>query len=112
MTWKFVKGPHDWLAVDPEDAFDENKMLAVRDWLQGDLGQSPGNVERFKADWARVTNGESEGTMGNVTEQTLLGTEVRLESLYERWSDVAIPLAEFEEILDKYAEYLSKNGSE
>ncbi|EIV94888.1 hypothetical protein [Frankia sp. QA3] len=109
-TWRFVDGKYGSLSIDPEGFFDDGRLFALRDWLQGDIGYSFRSLSRFRDDWSRVRRGEFEGTAGNVTEQTLVGDEVLFESLYDRWDDVRIPLAEIDEILEKYAAYLQEKA--
>ncbi len=109
--WKFVENEKGWLKVDPADHFPEGKLLGIRDWLEDDIQHSLRSLELFRDDWRRVRSGECEGTAGNSTEQTLVGDEVLFESLYERWDDFAMPLAEMYEILDRYEDFLRERAA-
>ena len=109
MTWKFVAHPEYGMEIEPADRFNENTTIGIVDWLLSDINRNRENLKRYRSRWAEVLSGKYEKVLGNGTGQTLVdGNKVVLESLYERWDDITLTLDEFNEILDKYAEYLEE----
>lgn len=88
---------------------DDLAVEALAELINAEIGTDPENLKRYRRRWVSVSTDSSNGLSGNATRQNVEGSDVVvLESMYSGREPVRISKRQFEDFLDQYAGFLSK----
>ncbi|WUH93316.1 hypothetical protein OG900_26515 [Streptomyces sp. NBC_00433] len=108
MSWNFHWGPH-YVLVEPPSGVDAGLARAVEQFLHTEISGRPSTLTHYRDTWREVRAAEDPELTeisGNATVQRLEGDRVVFEALYDQWPDTSMSVADFENLLSSFQEFL------